>query len=86
MTYSKNTTVTMRFPITADYDSEIWGEVMWYIERDCTLIKEMELKSGIATIYGTDVVNEFLVRFERDKGGKNFLFWKKESTSGIAAN
>ena len=66
---------------TADYDSGIWGEVMSYLERDCRPIKEMELKSGIATIYETDVVNEFLVRFEWDKGGKNFLFWKKESTN-----
>ena len=62
---------------TADYDSEIWGEVMSYLERDCKLIKEIELVSGIVTIYETDVVNEFLVRFEWDKGGKNFLFWKK---------
>lgn len=66
---------------TADYDSEIWGEVMSYLERDCKLIKEIELVSGIVTIYETDVVNEFLVRFERDKGGKEFLFWKKESTN-----
>ena len=28
---------------TADYDSEIWGEVMSYLERDCKLIKEIEL-------------------------------------------
>lgn len=47
---------------------------MSYFERDCKLIKEMELESGLATIYETDVVNEFLVRFEWDKGGKNFLF------------
>ena len=66
---------------TADYDSEIWGEVMSYLERDCKLIKEMELESGLATIYETDVVNEFLVRFEWDKGGKNFLFWIKENTN-----
>ena len=32
---------------TADYDSEIWGEVMSYLERDCKLIKEIELVSGI---------------------------------------
>lgn len=66
---------------TADYDSEIWGEVMSYLERDCKLIKEIELVSGIVTVYETDVVNEFLVRFEWDKGGKEFLFWKKESTN-----
>ena len=71
---------------TADYDSGIWGEVMSYLERDCTLIKEMELKSGIATIYETDVVNEFLVRFEWESKEKDFLFWKKGSTNGIAAN
>lgn len=62
---------------TADYDSEIWGEVMSYLERDCKLIKEIELVSGIVTIYETDVVNEFLVRFEWESKGKNFLFWRK---------
>ncbi len=62
---------------TADYDKEIWGEVMSYLERDCKLIKEIELKSGIVTVYETDVVNEFLVRFEWEKGGKEFLFWRK---------
>ncbi len=66
---------------TADYDNEIWGKVISYLEMDCKLIKEMELLSGIVTVYETDVVNEFLVRFERDKGGKEFLFWKKESTN-----
>ncbi len=63
---------------TADYDNEIWGEVMLYLERDCKLIKEMDLESGLAIIYETDVVNEFLVRFEWEKGGKEFLFWKKK--------
>lgn len=62
---------------TADYDNEIWGEVMSYLERDCKLIKEIELVSGIVTIYETDVVNEFLVRFELESKGKNFLFWRK---------
>ena len=66
---------------TADYDSEIWGEVMSYLERDCKLIKEIETTSGITTIYETDVVNEFLVRFEWESKGKTFLFWKKESTN-----
>lgn len=36
---------------------------------------------GKVIIYETDVVNEFLVRYEWDKGGKNFLFWRKESTN-----
>ena len=63
---------------TADYDNEIWGEVLSYLEKDCKLIKEVELASGIVTIYETDVVNEFLVRFEWDKRKKNFLFWKKK--------
>ena len=66
---------------TADHDGEIWGEVMPYLERDCKLIKEIELVSGIMTIYETDVVNEFLVRFKWESKGKNFLFWKKESTN-----
>ena len=47
---------------TADYDSEIWGEVMSYLERDCKLIKEIELVSGIVTIYETVVL-------EKDKKG-----------------
>ena len=62
---------------TADFDSGIWSEVISYLERDCKLIKEIELESGIATIYETSVVNEFFVRFEWDKGGKEFLFWRK---------
>lgn len=62
---------------TADYDSEIWGEVMSYLENDCKLIKEIELVSGIVTVYETDVVNEFLIKFEWDRGGKEFLFWRK---------
>lgn len=64
---------------TADYDNEIWGKVMSYLENDCNLIKEIELVSGIVTVYETDVVNEFLVRFEWDKGGKELLLWKKSS-------
>lgn len=62
---------------TADYDNEIWGEVMSYLERDCKLIKEIELVSGIVTVYETDVVNEFLIRFEWESKGKNFLFWRE---------
>ena len=27
-------------------------------------------------IYETDVVNEFLVRFELENGGKNLVFWR----------
>jgi hypothetical protein len=62
---------------TADYDNEIWGKVMSYLENDCKLIKEIELMSGIVTVYETDTVNEFLVRFEWEKRGKEFLFWRK---------
>lgn len=69
---------------TADYDNGIWGEVMLYLERDCKLIKEIELVSGIVTIYETNMVNEFLVKFEWESKGKNFLFWKKESTNDFA--
>ena len=64
---------------TVDINDEIWGEVLSYLENDCKLIKEIELESGLATIYETNVVNEFLVRFEWGKGGKNFLFWRKIS-------
>lgn len=66
---------------TADFDSEIWSGVLIYLDKDCKLIKDIELQSGLITIYETDVVNEFLVRFEWDKGGKNFLFWRKKCTN-----
>ena len=36
----------------------------------------MEVGMGKVIIYETDVVNEFLVRFEFD-GRKNFVFWKE---------
>lgn len=68
---------------TADFDSEIWSEVLAYLEKDCMLIKDRELSSGIVTIYETNVVNEFLVRFEMDKEEKNFLFWRKGSSNGL---
>lgn len=64
---------------TADYSNEIWGEVLTYLDKDCKLIKDIELSSGLVSIYETDVVNEFLVRFELENGGKNFLFWKNVS-------
>lgn len=62
---------------TADFDSEIWSEVLSYLDKDCKLIKDIELQSGLVTIYETDVVNEFLVRFEWESKEKNFLFWRK---------
>lgn len=62
---------------TADYSNEIWGEVMQFLERNCKFIKDIELMSGIVTVYETDTVNEFLVRFEWEKRGKEFLFWRK---------
>ena len=68
---------------TADFESEMWSEVWIYLDKDCKLIKDIELSSGIVTIYETNVVNEFLVRFEWDKGGKNFLFWRKGSSNGF---
>ena len=63
---------------TVDYDNEIWGDVMPYLERDCKLIKGIELESGLATIYETNVVNEFLVRFEWDKGEGSSCFGKRK--------
>lgn len=69
---------------TADYDSEIWGEVLSYLDKNCKLIKDIELSSGIVTVYETNMVNEFLVKFEWESKGKNFLFWKKESTNDFA--
>lgn len=59
---------------TIDINDEIWGEVLSYLDT-CKLIKEIELSKGKVIIYETDVVNEFLVRFEWDNG-KNFVFWK----------
>ncbi len=60
---------------TADYDSEIWGEVLSYLDT-CKLVKEIEVGQGKVIIYETRVVNEFLVRFE-SAGGKNFVFWRE---------
>ena len=65
---------------TINMNDEIWGEVLSYLDS-CKLVKEMEVGMGKVIIYETDVVNEFLVRYEWDKGGKNFLFWRKESTN-----
>lgn len=66
---------------TADFDSKIWSEILAYLEKDCKLIKDIELSSGIVTIYETDVVNEFLVMFEWESKGKNYLFWRKQNTN-----
>ena len=60
---------------TVDINDEIWGEVLSYLDT-CKLVKEIEIVTGKVIIYETDVVNEFLVRFESD-GGKNFVFWRK---------
>ncbi len=59
---------------TVDINDEIWGEVLSYLDT-CKLVKEIEVGTGKVIIYETDVVNEFLVRFEFD-GGKNFMFWR----------
>lgn len=68
---------------TADYSNEIWCEVIQFLERNCKFIKDIVLLSGLVSIYETDVVNEFLVRFELENGGKNIVFWKKESTNSF---
>lgn len=60
---------------TVDINDEMWGEVLSYLDT-CKLVKEMMVGMGKAIIYETNVVNEFLVRFETD-GGKNFVFWKE---------
>ena len=54
---------------------------MQFLERYCKFIKDIALSSGLVSIYETDVVNEFLVRFELENGRRNFVFWKKESTN-----
>ena len=66
---------------TVDINDEIWGEVLSYLDT-CKLVKVIEIETGKVKIYETDVVNEFLVRFESD-GGKNFVFWRKESTNSF---
>lgn len=60
---------------TIDINDEIWGKVLSYLDS-CKLVKEIELRKGVVIIYETDVVNEFLVRFEFDEG-KNFVFWRE---------
>ena len=57
---------------TVDIDDKIWGGVLSYLDT-CKLVKEIELSKGKVIIYETDVVNEFLVRYESE-GGKNFVF------------
>lgn len=49
---------------------------MQFLERNCKFIKDIELSSGLVSIYETNVVNEFLVRFELENGGKNIVFWR----------
>ncbi len=70
---------------TVDFDRNLWDEVLSYLERECKLVKE-EISRGSVFVYETEKVNESLVRFEGENGKFNFLFWKKESTSGIAVN
>lgn len=60
---------------TVDINDEIWGEVLSYLDT-CKLVKEIEIVTGKVIIYETDVVNEFLVRFEFDRG-KDFVFWRE---------
>lgn len=60
---------------TVDLNDETWGEILSYLDT-CKLVKEFEIETGKVIIYETDVVNEFLVRFEWDNG-KNFVFWRK---------
>lgn len=71
---------------TADFDRNLWGEVLSYLERECKLIKDIEINGGTVFVYETGVVNEYLVRFEGENGKFNFLFWKNKSINGIVSN
>ena len=62
---------------TADFNSEIWGEVMSYLTDKCEIVKDVELSQGTVVIYKTTEVNEYIVRWEWDGGKKNLVFWRK---------
>lgn len=62
---------------TADFNSEIWGEVMSYLTDKCEIVKDVELSQGTVVIYKTTEVNEYIVRWEWDEGKKNLVFWRK---------
>ena len=62
---------------TADFNSEIWGEVMSYLTDKCEIVKDAELTQGTVVIYKTTEVNEFKVRWEMDEGKKNLVFWRE---------
>lgn len=62
---------------TADFNSEIWGEVMSYLTDKCEIVKDAELTQGTVVIYKTTEVNEFIVRWEMDEGKKNLVFWRE---------
>ena len=66
---------------TGDFGNKIWGKVMSYLKTKCKLIKEIDIGAGMVTIYETDIMNEFLVRYESDRG-KNFVFCRKVFPNG----
>lgn len=68
--------ILREYSYTADFSNEIWDEVMQFLERNCKFIKDIVMSSGLVSIYETDVVNEYLVRFELENGGKNLVFWR----------
>lgn len=69
---------TSEISYTADFNSEIWGEVMSYLTDKCEIVKDAELSQGTVVIYKTTEVNEYIVRWELDEGRKNLVFWRNE--------
>ncbi len=68
---------TSEISYTADFNSEIWGEVMSYLTDKCDIVKDIELSQGTVVIYKTTEVNEYIVRWEWDEGRKNLVFWRE---------
>lgn len=62
---------------TADFNSEIWGEVLSYLTDKREIVKDAELSQGTVVIYRTTEVNEFIVRWEWDGRKKNLVFWRE---------
>ena len=67
---------TSEISYTADFNSEIWGEVMSYLTDKGDIVKDAELSQGTVVIYKTTEVNEYIVRWELDEGRKNLVFWR----------
>lgn len=61
---------------TDNTDSDKWGEALEFLNTHCEFIKDIEFSDGVAVIYQTSKVNEFLVKIEfNDK--ICMLLWEK---------